>query len=352
MASNNNSSSPYGPLPPSNPVLTAYETFVKDTPLVTRYILTTLSLSYFLSWFVDPQFALANTPFHSLMRLELYRIVLSPLVCTDLLSLIFAFLGFSASGKKLEFAMGSSAFLAMLLAIGGMVNLTFLCLCILLYFMTNNYILLLSPSAGIWTLLLGIIAMECAKAPTGTNRRLFFLTVPTIYYPLALLALFSLFSKGFNFVYGISVAVGYAYGFDKLTFLQPSSIRCSAWEDGCLNNFTRRPGWVVGNAASGASAWEILPNHHSQQNAQSQQSGWSPASFFQGTHTDTGQSQQSATLIPPIQSFPSGAGRAVGESSSSGPSLRRCIAPANAREAMLAAAERRAKEQNEEKSNP
>lgn len=45
-------SSPSQP-PQSNPVLTAYESFVEQTPLVTRYILNSLTLSYLLSFFVD-----------------------------------------------------------------------------------------------------------------------------------------------------------------------------------------------------------------------------------------------------------------------------------------------------------
>ena len=68
---------------------------------------------------------------------------------------------------------------------------------------------------GIWTVLLGIIAVECSEAPPETKRRLFFLEIPTLYYPLVLLALFSMFA-GVKLAYCLGVAVGYAYGYGKL----------------------------------------------------------------------------------------------------------------------------------------
>lgn len=36
-----------------------------------------------------------------------------------------------------------------------------------------------------------------------------------------------------------------------------SSSRVSGWEsnNGCLSNFTQRPGWVVGHSATGNGAW-------------------------------------------------------------------------------------------------
>jgi hypothetical protein len=42
-------------------------------------------------------------------------------------------------------------------------------------------------------------------------RKLFFFSVPTLYYPLALFGLFSIFG-GFQFSYLLSIGVGYAYG--------------------------------------------------------------------------------------------------------------------------------------------
>ena len=252
-------SSPYGSPPPSNPVLTAYESFVRETPLVTRYTMTGMFCSYIASWFVNPGSAFDNTALHSLLHFELYRIILAPLVCNEIVSFLFGSFSLFSSGIRLENSIGSTAFLTVLLAIGGLTNIIFLVTCLLLCLITGSNIWLLARSSGIWTIVLGLVAMECSKAPSGSTRRFIFASVPTLYYPLAILAFFSLMSKQIRLSYVISVLVGYAFGFNKLTFLQPSTNRCSSWENGILSNFTQRPGWITGHSASGLSAWETLP---------------------------------------------------------------------------------------------
>jgi len=273
------------PPPQPNPVLSAYESFVETTPLVTRYVLSTLSLSWIFSWIIDFSFAFANIPLFSIMHLELYRIVLSPLICTSLLTLVFTFMSFVENGKRLEYSMGSTAFLMFLMTIGTLTNLIFLAVCFLFYFLTNNMAWLVTPSVGIWIVVLGMIAVECANAPRDSKRRLFVFTVPTLYYPLAVLALFALFA-GFSLAYFISVGVGYAFAFGYFDRIKISTSTFQRWEDGCLRNFTQRKGWVVGNEATGDSVW-------TSSESSAGTSSWSPSTFFRG------QPQQQGTVASP-----------------------------------------------------
>lgn len=269
-------SSPNQP-PQPNPVLTAYESFVNDTPLVTRYILTSLFSSYILSFFVDPGMAVANIPYFTVQKFELYRPILCNLVCEGILSLIFAYLSFVDMGKRMEYSLGSTAFSFLLLTLGGLANLSFLILCYLLYFLSGNSMELMRGAAGIWTILLALIAVECTQAPAGSKKRLFVVEVPVLYYPVALLTLFVLIS-GFRVHLVLSTGIGYLYGFGYLNSLKPAQTTFTRWEDGCLVNFTQRQGWVVGHAATGASAW--LPVS---QNGEAEGGGsWTPSSFFQG----------------------------------------------------------------------
>jgi membrane associated rhomboid family serine protease len=197
--------------PPPNPILTAYETFVRDTPLVTRYTITVQFVSWFVSFFVDPSFAIGNIPYFTIFKFELYRIVLSPLICQSLLSLVFAYITFVDHGKRLEFSMGSTAFAWLMLTLAVSTNVVFLLICFTLYGLGGDERFLHMHSSGIWTILFGLIAIECSKAPTGSKRRLFFCEIPTLYYPLGLLAIFSMFA-GFLLAFYISAGVGYAYG--------------------------------------------------------------------------------------------------------------------------------------------
>ena len=197
--------------PPPNPILSAYEGFVRDTPLVTRYTLSTLFISWFVSFFFRPSHAFGTIPYYCIVKFQLYRLVLSPLVCESALSLLFAYLCFIESGKRLEFSLGSTAFAWYMLTITFVTNGLFLASTFLLYGLSGNVGFIMMQSVGIWTILFGIIATECIKAPPNSQRRLFFVNVPTIYYPCALWGLFSLIG-GFNFPELIAVGVGYAYG--------------------------------------------------------------------------------------------------------------------------------------------
>jgi membrane associated rhomboid family serine protease len=268
MSNNNNNSSHHYDHPPNhNPLLNAYDSFHRDTPAVTRYILTTQAFSWALSFFVDWTFGLANIPVFTVQHYEVYRLVTSLLVCTNLFSLILAYMSFVDTGRRLEQAMGSTPFAILVVAMGVFTNSLYVAVaaCLDVILGTQHWYYL--PTFGIWLVLFGLIAMECSKAPQGTRRRLFFCHVPTLYYPLAVLAVFSLLSSGgFNLGYLISIGVGYAYGYGWLDWAKISSNRCSAWEEQLLEPLTQTDGWVLANAALGSTAWsEALAQQQQQQ---------------------------------------------------------------------------------------
>jgi membrane associated rhomboid family serine protease len=169
------------------------------------------AITWILSFFIDFSFALSNIAHFTIFKFELYRIVLSPFVCPSIMSLVFAYISFVDNGRRLEFSMGSTAFAALLMMIAVVTNLAHLVVCFTLYALSGNRVYLFTPSIGIWIILFGVIAIECAKAPQNSMRKLFFFTIPTMYYPLALFCLFSIFG-GFHISYILSMAVGYAYG--------------------------------------------------------------------------------------------------------------------------------------------
>eukprot|EP00984_Skeletonema_dohrnii_P002377 scaffold828_cov129-Skeletonema_dohrnii-CCMP3373.AAC.2 len=220
---NSASSSSSGP-PDANPVLTAYESYVRDTPLVTRYVLNAVVISYFMSFFVDPTFALANIPYFTLFRFQLYRVITSPLVCSSILNLFFAFMGFMNNGVKLEQSMGSALFGVLFFKLTIFTNLLFLVVSMLLYGLTNNDGYLAGVSVGVWTVLLSIIATECAQAPPNSKRKLFFLEIP---------------------------------GFGKLDRWKVKVETARKWESerGCLRGFYSRAGYISVSSASGPNAW-------------------------------------------------------------------------------------------------
>mmetsp|Transcript_7370 Transcript_7370/g.9521 ORF Transcript_7370/g.9521 Transcript_7370/m.9521 type:complete len:350 (+) Transcript_7370:1320-2369(+) len=347
MSSNNDSVQP----PRPNPVLTAYESFVETTPLVTRYLLNSLFCSFILSFFVDQGFAVANIPYFTILRFEIYRPVLCNLVCESLLSLVFICMSFVEIGKRMEYSLGSTAFSCLMFTIAIVTNISFLLFCFVMFFITGNHRELMRGALGVWPVLFGLIAVECAQAPPATTRRFFVFEIPVLYYAVFLLAIFTLFGL-FSSSLVLSTGIGYLYGFGYLDVLKLDKSTFLRWEEGCLINFTQRKGWVVGHSATGASAWG-LPT--SQGGDTQSGSSWTPSSFYRGRPASELNQQASSTSESQFSSpkpstttapFP-GSGQSLGttnRAASGGAGL------SDARRAMLDAAERRA-EQNSERNH-
>lgn len=152
------SSSNDGQPPPPNPFLSAYENFKENTPIFTRTILQVQAISYLVSWIVDPHYALANIPQFVIFRFEIYRIVLSPLVNTQFITLLFAFMSFSDLGKRLEYGMGTAAFAWFCAGVALIANFGLLVSAVVLYAMSGEPGYLLMSSSGVWLILYGAIA--------------------------------------------------------------------------------------------------------------------------------------------------------------------------------------------------
>lgn len=147
-----------GSPPPPNPFLSAYENFQENTPLLTRTILQIQVVSYLFSWIFEVHYALANIPQFVLFQFEVYRMVLSPLVNTQLISLLFAFLSFLELGKRLEYSMGTAAFGWFCAGVALIANAGFLVILLVLYMLTGEQGFLLGAASGIWLILFGVIA--------------------------------------------------------------------------------------------------------------------------------------------------------------------------------------------------
>eukprot|EP00571_Detonula_confervacea_P014570 CAMPEP_0172308700 /NCGR_PEP_ID=MMETSP1058-20130122/9219_1 /TAXON_ID=83371 /ORGANISM="Detonula confervacea, Strain CCMP 353" /LENGTH=344 /DNA_ID=CAMNT_0013021179 /DNA_START=115 /DNA_END=1149 /DNA_ORIENTATION=- len=338
-------SSNSGP-PPANPVLTAYESYIRDTPLITRYVLNATVISFFTGFLFSPAYLLANIPQFTIFKFQLYRILTSPLICTDILSLVFTFMGFMNHGVRLEQSMGSTLFAVLFFTLTIVTNVLFLIISITLWGLTNSESYLVAASMGIWTVLLGIIAVECAEAPPETKRRLFVIEVPAVYYPLVLLALFSMFA-GVKLAYCLGVAVGYAYGYGKLDRWKVKVETVRKWENreqgGCMSGFVQRAGFVTLGMASGPNAWI----------EGSGGGGGNDASSGGGGPAVVGAPSDPAASTTP--SFPSSGGRSLGGGSRGGLLSRGTKTPKTHEEraALLErAAERRKQKQAEEEGDP
>ena len=246
-------------------------------------------------------------------------------------------MGFMNNGVKLEQSMGSALFGVLFFKLTIFTNVLFLIVSILLYGLTNNEGYLAGVSVGVWTVLLSIIAVECAQAPPNSKRKLFFLEIPVLYYPLVLLALFSLFA-GFKLAYCLGVAVGYLQGFGKLDRWKVKVETARKWESerGCLRGFYSRAGYVSVSSASGPNAW-----------AEGSGGGGDNESSSGGGPVEVRAPSDPASSTP---SFPSSGGQSLGGGSKRGLLSRGSKSPKTKEEraALLERAAERRRQQRDE----
>mmetsp|Transcript_9593 Transcript_9593/g.14299 ORF Transcript_9593/g.14299 Transcript_9593/m.14299 type:complete len:404 (-) Transcript_9593:407-1618(-) len=394
------SSSPSQP-PAPNPILSAYEKFQNDTPLITRYILTTYTASYLLTSLFLPQFtlyAILNIPYFTIFHFEFYRIFTTLFVCTSFLNLIFGWIVLLGTGRRIEQSLGSTNYGVLTVGcFGALPQFVFVTCVWLVYLLSGNssggdaasdsidssgdnnsgsgnavsamtrMMVHNSDGGGLWIFIFGLLALECAydhRSNTASTRRLFLMEIQTLYYPLALLALFTIFDMGSsssssNRLLGhlpeiTSLCIGYAIGLGKMRLGQILSLERRKYvEESFVRPLTTRIGWVVGPPSVSSDLVLILPlsQPSSYSNATS-----SVISRFGNRPHDEEQGWRPASSTN-INSNVSGSGTGSGHTLGSGiPTRRSNVAAATSssqsfdnqqqqrgREALLAAAEQRAK---------
>lgn len=218
--------------------------------------------------FFDLRLGLGNIPLFTVLKFEIYRIVTSLFVCEGFFSLFLAFFSFLPTGKRLEYSMGSTEFACVLLTIGVMTNVLYICLAFLFAGLVGGQSLLVNPSFGLWNVLFGVIALECTKAPQGSVRKILVWTIPAFYYPVALWVFFS-FMGSFSLAHLISIGLGYGLGMGYLDKMRVSALRCKAWEETYLQSFiSRQRNYIVSSTAMGSGAWsdDVTTQHADDQN--------------------------------------------------------------------------------------
>lgn len=260
-------------------------------------------LTYLFSWIFDLDKVLGNMPFFTLFNFEVYRVILSPIVGNSIMSVILIALFYPVMGRKMESSLGSTAFLLLIGTISLITNITFDLVCLVFYF-GGMVDAMFWNCSGFWTVLFGLITIECMAAPEMPRRMMFIpVDIPSMYFPLVLYGFFSLFS-GPQLDFAISMGVGYAYSKGHLDRFKPSSAYLDQQESsgGLLHSLSRQSGWVLAGLAQGHEAW--LPvNNPDAQGGSGGGGGWGGGGGGFGGSTSTNTQAPSAK-----DSFP-GSGR-------------------------------------------
>jgi membrane associated rhomboid family serine protease len=161
----NNSNNPNQPNPAAsneNPVLSFYQQWRERTPFVTRTLMITILVCYILSWFLISDQLLGNIPYFTIFQFEIYRLILSPIVGNSILDVIIVALFFPQMGAQLESSYGSGFFLTLNVILTLVINVTYITICIILYFLGMPEIIFYSCS-GFWTIIFALMTIQCMQ---------------------------------------------------------------------------------------------------------------------------------------------------------------------------------------------
>lgn len=245
-----------------NPFLEFYQKWCEKTPYVTRTIVIIILVEYIISFFTTVDIWFSNIPKYTIFSVELYRIIISPFVGNSILTLIILLLSYPTLGSKMEWSMGSSAYLFMIIAYSLITNIIFDVCCVLLY-LNGTPDALYYTCQGFWTILFSLITIECMRAPELPRRIMFIpVDIPSKYMPIVMYLFFSLFG-GLSLSYAIAIVVGYVSTLGYFDTLKPSSSYLEELESsggGCLHQISSRSsGWVLASTSQGSDSW--LPLH-------------------------------------------------------------------------------------------
>lgn len=221
-----------------------------QTPFAARSVAVFIVLVYLSGFIVgDSPATYAYAPFMLATQGRVVSLFISPFVTDSLIGLLFTCMMLVQVGSHVETALGTAHFL--LLSAAFMLTSTIVfSLLVLGLGSTIMPSLLTQYSLGLWPLLLALMIIQTMTSGEEHHRLLCLpLNVPTKWYPVALLALFTLFA-GIKLDFFVMVGIAHQYASGKLNVLTPSEHHLAKIEE-LFGRLAHSPGFVPRTAATG-----------------------------------------------------------------------------------------------------
>ena len=297
--------SPSGPSPFDNLQQTYY-----SLPFFTRALLSLVTAFYLASWFVPTAFLACCS--YQVTRLQLWRLFTSPLAVRSILELLFGIMVTFQQLPPLEQQLGTLSCFFMYSTVTALINVLYICV--------NVTITVASGSSlgraggcvsGLWAPFMALLTIHTRRSGQESQSFWGLCNIPTKWYPLFLVALFSLLGTDpISLLAG--VAVGYAYEQGRCKGVQLSDERLQAWDvrlqcSALLSPVYHAPGYVPHVSAQLPPA---LPQALQVRQGQAQADGSSaPPSFMDRFLVRSGNAQQGGSNT----SSPAGSGLFSGQ---------------------------------------
>jgi len=192
---------------------------IDSIPLFIKIILCITIILYLLNPFIPfISWIFANIPYYTIIYLNIWRLITTPFITTNILSIIFSIFFWYKEAVKIEKEIGTVKYMLVFLINSFFIQIIYTAVSFLLWLiMRSTSILKLKitdsgiRNDGLWPILLCDLTLLCLSNPEKLQKFYFFrFSLKAKYYPLVLLAIFTIIS---GFRIDLEILCGIGYGF-------------------------------------------------------------------------------------------------------------------------------------------
>ena len=186
-------------------------------PLFVKFIILSSFVLYFLNLFLPiTGFYLANVPFYTIFRIQLWRLITTTFLTTNFLNILFGLFSWVRDGSSLETSMGTIKYMFTFIMNGIMIQIIYTLLMFILFLiLKNNAVLVMNAqgynveNSGLWPIIMAEMTLLCMANPDSPMRLFFFpCVIKAKFYPFLLFGFFMLMS-GFQIQFDVFAGILY-----------------------------------------------------------------------------------------------------------------------------------------------
>jgi len=231
----------------------------KNIPLFIRVITFITIIFYIINLFIPYiSFYLSNIPYYTILKIQIWRIVSTSLITTEIINIIFSLIFWVKYASELESSMGTIKYFLIFMMNSIIIQIFYSLISCLIAFIINKKTYLLTKinsknsvsNSGIWPNIICELTLLSLSNPNQLMKFLFFpCQFKAKYYPLILFIIFSIMN---SFTIDLEVLIGMLYAFFYFYFIKKfikisDNLVIKIENLKCMKCFTRMGGFVSVN---------------------------------------------------------------------------------------------------------
>jgi len=187
-------------------------------PLFIKFIICSTIILYIINILIPISFIISDIPYYTIYYFQIWRLVTTSFMTTNILSIIFSLYFWLSEAVKLEKEIGTIKYMLIFLMNTICIQIIY---CLIMFLLSliirNDYFLKIKITTsgirneGLWPILLCDLTLLCLSNPLEPMRFFFFpCVIKAKYYPFVLFLIFTVLS-GFHIDFEIFCGIGFGF---------------------------------------------------------------------------------------------------------------------------------------------